>query len=382
MLAAGLLAIRASSLLSCGAGPDEGSDVAGEPSAVHVAEPHPGRTASAVPSPPGFTYIEGTTLSDDGYDAPELTTPAGRMRWDGGRWTALPATPAARSYAGWNEEPASAPLPWTHGRSIVSSRDSILGFSLVGDEDPGVILPDFTALGERAPGPAEDVFAPSAYGSLPSGEVFVFGSARGELGVARWSPRHGATFTPLRASGQYAVFPRAVLARSADDVWLAASATTDHFGPDFPGCQIIVIQGQDSGVLAHWDGRRWTMLPYAAARALSAIHARDDGDVEVIAGGTFKVTREGRWTEIDSRVKARALAAGWKIESERVLRARGETWEELPVAMPEDREGRFVPVAVHVLDSRQVWLEGEVITGREVLPHSPPEQMWLHASLP
>jgi hypothetical protein len=39
-------------------------------------------------------------------------------------------------------------------------------------------------------------------------------------------------------------------------------------------------------------------------------------------------------------------------------------------------------VAVHALDTHEVWLEGQVVTGREIPPYIMPETMWLRAALP
>jgi hypothetical protein len=369
-----LLGIVVSSLLSCGAADDDPTDRAPTelttPAPTPAPPPLPLPTAPLEIAPaapravsldtfttttsPAFTYTEQTTLWDDGYDAPLLSTDDAHYRLESGVWTAAPAT-----RTDWPEGASWTELP---------------------------LRADFTALGTHAPAADHETFAASVSASLPSGRVYVFGWAGGDLGIAQWSASQGASFARLPTVGEYAVFPNAVLARSDDDVWVAASATSSYrFGPDFPGCPSILLAEQDNGIVAHYDGRTWTALPYLAHAALSSIHAIDDDEaVEIIAGDTFHVTTGGRWTRIESRVAKRAREAGWKVDGGRVLRERAGGWETVDVALPSDRDGRFVPLAVHVVPTRtpEVWIEGQVVTGNESPPYVMPAPMWLRATAP
>ncbi len=328
-LAVGLVGVL---LSSCGSGDvgqgEPGLDVLASPV---VAEPSPMPT----PAAHGWNRMEGVDLIDDGYVAPELHNSEIHSRLVDGRWEPIAQPPSANG--------ASDELPLTGGSATIAQM--------------------------------QDTFAPPAVGSLPSGEVFVFGFLSQKLGVLHWSERAGESFTELRSEPHYADFPQSVVAISPDDVWVAASATAGDFGPDFPGCPIIIRNGQNTGTVAHFDGRRWTTLPYEATGALLGIYPREAGKVEVVAGSLFNprarssyvVSADGAWEKVPGRMADRAQAAGFEIDGNKVLRVRGDVREVVFTGAPPLEEGgpTETPIAVHALPNGELWLEVALLTGNE-----------------
>lgn len=343
-LAVAVLSTWLMSLVSCGGG----EDAQGEPGAATAGTtPTEARSAPANEESPraeapvhGFAPISGTVLRDDGYSAPELQVNDLHIRLEDGKWSWF--TP--------NDDKQLAVLS-------EATRDDLAG----------------------------EWFAPPAYSTLPNGELVVFTWQKQKLGVLTWSERAGEVFTEIPGAAGYAVFPERVLALAPDDIWVAASATTDHFGPDFPGCPSIIRAGVDSGVVAHFDGRRWRVLPYRANAALTGIYPREHGKVEVVADGSYLVSLDGTWEKIPGRLADKASEAGFTIEDGKVIHTRDGRREVVfaPPALTQrdehgpqdpDAAGRQVARAVHVLPNGEVWLEVDILTGHE--PYVAPEKEW------
>ncbi len=332
-LAVGLVGVLLSALTSCGSG-DEGqgeprSDLAPVPVAAEV-------IPAAALAVHGFNRMEGLELVDDGYAAPELSRGELHVRLGAdGRWAPIAPSPSAQA--------ASDELPWPGGSASFAQM--------------------------------QDTFSAPVVGSLPSGEGFAFGFMSQKLGVLHWSERAGESFTELRIATHYADFPDSVLALAPNDVWVAASATAGDFGPDFPGCPIIILNGRDTGTVAHFDGRRWTTLPYEANGALLGIYPREPGKVEIIAGSLFNpqlrasylVSVDGAWEKVPGRIVDRARAAGFEIDGNKVLRVRGDQREVVFTGEPALEEGGLseMPIAVHALPNGELWLEVAMLTGNE-----------------
>jgi len=286
-------------------------------------------TGNLLPALTAVAKIDGATLRDDGYSAPELQVADLHVRLEGSAWKWF--TP--------NDDKQLAVLS-------ESAREDLEG----------------------------EWFAPPAYDTTPGGQLFVFTWQKQKLGALTWSDRTGEVFTEIPGAAGYAVFPNRVLALASDDVWFAASATTDHFGPDFPGCPSIIRAGQDTGVIAHFDGHRWTVLPYRAKGALQGIYPREKGLIEVVADGSYLVDTNGKWERTTGRITDRARAAGFEIKGDKVIRT--STHEVVFAPNPEetDETGRHVAKAVHALPNGEIWLELSVLTGHE--PFIQPETEW------
>jgi hypothetical protein len=122
------------------------------------------------------------------------------------------------------------------------------------------------------PGPVRDIlFGASA---LSPSDVWAVGEAEGGRGVFRTLVEHwdGRTWTvvpapnPGPAGNQF----YAVDAVSPDDVWAAGQQLTGR--------------APDEGLVEHWDGRSWSVVPLPSASAsvlLSGIAATADGQVYV-----------------------------------------------------------------------------------------------------
>ena len=104
--------------------------------------------------------------------------------------------------------------------------------------------------------------------------------------------------------------------RGANDVFVGASIVKEGtFGPDFPGCPISILHGQNGVYLAHLDADGLHELPFPGEGRLDSLSLTSDGDLVVDTGWPeaspdpsepnvrerWKMTPRGEWTRV-SRV--------------------------------------------------------------------------------
>lgn len=174
----------------------------------------------------------------------------------------------ARGRGAVNGGGPDATLAYLAGTSLRVSPDATEGgeldpfaFELDAPSGGHVDRPDFSALARRGYsfGYAQGDFLRSpTYATTSRGDVFYFEGfvhgARSGYAVAHAAPGRDAEVVEVTTNAD-AFFPSAILVRGPDDVFVgAATVKAGSFGPDFPGCPISILHGQNGVYLAHVDG--------------------------------------------------------------------------------------------------------------------------------
>lgn len=198
-----------------------------------------------------------------------------------------------------------ASLAYLQGTSLRTTVDpeaeSVDPFAFVLDAPAGdmaaaqVGLPDFSALGRRGYRfgySAGDFLRSPIYATTSRKDVYYFegyvhgadGAARFGYAVAHASPGREAEVFEI-ASRHYAFFPSALLVRGPGDVFVGASIVKQGtFGPDFPGCPISILHGQNGTYLAHLDASGLTEIRFPGEGRLDTLSLASDGSLVVETG--------------------------------------------------------------------------------------------------
>ena len=194
-----------------------------------------------------------------------------------------------------------ASLAYLRGSALRTTVDpeaeSVDPFAFVLDTPAGetVALPDFSALGRRGYRfgySGGDFLRSPVYATTSRGDVYYFegyvhgadGAARYGYAVAHASPGRDAEVFEV-PSRDYAFFPSALLVRGPGDVFVGASVVKQGtFGPDFPGCPISILHGQNGTYLAHLDASGLRELPFPGEGRLDTLSFADDGSLVVDTG--------------------------------------------------------------------------------------------------
>jgi hypothetical protein len=174
------------------------------------------------------------------------------------------AAPDTRELGSVSTGGEGARLAYLDGTALVVAHDPEAErqdpFALAFDGDShGLALPDFSALTRRG---YDFTFATGDYLRAPTyatssrGDVYYFeGFTQGTrygYAVAHASPGRDAEVFEIPASTAYAFFPSHLVVRGEKDVYVgAATVKNGTFGPDFPGCPISILHGQNGVFLAH-----------------------------------------------------------------------------------------------------------------------------------
>ncbi len=198
-----------------------------------------------------------------------------------------------------------ASLAYLRGTSLRTTVDpeaeSVDPFAFVLDVPSGdtatdpVALPDFSALGRRGYRfgySGGDFLRSPVYATTSQGDVYYFEgyvhgadtAARYGYAVAHASPGRDAEVFEV-AIRDYAFFPSALLVRGPGDVFVGASTVKQGtFGPDFPGCPISILHGQNGTYLAHLDASGLTELRFPGEGRLDTLSFASDGSLVVETG--------------------------------------------------------------------------------------------------
>lgn len=216
-------------------------------------------------------------------------------------------------------------LPWLDGSTLVldddGERDTIdpLAFRVEGGDGsaPGLDLSAVTKNGFDFGYSRGDFLRRPTYATTSRGDFFYFeGYRRGNHGS--YALVHAAPGREARVfdvvDEAYAMFPKAILVREANDVLIGASVVEkDTFGPDFPGCPISVFASQNGTYLAHFDGRTLTRIAFPGTGALDSMSLLEDGRLRITTrspeGDAYPPTQERQETWIGERSGAFVLIA-------------------------------------------------------------------------
>jgi len=233
------------------------------------------------------------------------------------------ATPDARELGSVSTGGEGARLAYLDGTALVATHDPEAErrdpFALAFDGDShGLALPDFSALTRRgydftlATG---DYLRAPTYATSSRGDVYYFeGFTQGTrygYAVAHASPGRDAEVFEIPASTAYAFFPSHLVVRGEKDVYVgAATVKNGTFGPDFPGCPISILHGQNGVFLAHIGPSGLTPIAFPGEGRLDTLTVDADGTLHVTTGWpadvgavdgepnvreTWERTPEGRW---------------------------------------------------------------------------------------
>ena len=208
---------------------------------------------------------------------------------------------APREVGPVNEGGRGASLAYLDGTSLRTVRDddaetvNPFAFRLDAPNGSLVGMPDFSALTKRGYDftySTGDFMRSAVYATTSRGDVYYFeGYSRGSkasaqfgYGIAHAAPGRAAEVFEVRTDA-YAFFPSDLLVRGPNDVFVGASIVKKGtFGPDFPGCPISILHGQNGVYLAHIDASGLHETSFPGEGRLSALAFADDGSLVVETG--------------------------------------------------------------------------------------------------
>ncbi len=194
-----------------------------------------------------------------------------------------------------------ASLAYLEGTSLRTVRnedaETVDPFVFLLDAPSGrqVRMPDFSALTKRGYDftySTGDFMRSAVYATTSRGDVYYFEgysrgskeSARFGYGIAHAAPGRDAEVFEVHTDA-YALFPSDLLVRGPNDVFVGASIVKNGtFGPDFPGCPISILHGQNGVYLAHIDASGLHEISFPGEGRLSALALADDGSLVVETG--------------------------------------------------------------------------------------------------
>lgn len=207
------------------------------------------------------------------------------------------ATPEARELGSVSTGGTEARLAYLEGSTLVripapdAERQDPFAFAFDGDAH-GLALPDFSALARRgydftlATG---DYLRAPTYATSSRGDVYYFEGftqgARYGYAVAHAAPGRDAEVFEIPTGAAYAFFPSHLVVRGEGDVYVgAATVKNGTFGPDFPGCPISILHGQNGVFLAHLGPSGLTPIAFPGEGRLDTFTVDADGTLHVTTG--------------------------------------------------------------------------------------------------
>jgi len=238
------------------------------------------------------------------------------------------AETAPREVGPVNEGGRGASLAYLEETSLRTVRDddaeTVDPFVFLLDAPSGmqVRMPDFSALSKRGYDftySTGDFMRSPVYATTSRGDVYYFEgysrgskeSARFGYGIAHAAPGRDAEVFDVHTDA-YAFFPSDLLVRAPNDVFVGASIVKKGtFGPDFPGCPISILHGQNGVYLAHIDAYGLHEISFPGEGRLSTLSLADNGSLVVETGwpdagvDPYEANVVERWTMSTSGVWTR-----------------------------------------------------------------------------